>query len=149
MPSETHRVGWLELLRELGRAVGDLLRAELAALGEDLTANVRSLATGLALVAAAATVAFWLLGVLTLAAVEVLALWLPRWGATLIVGGVLLILLAVLGLVARGRFRRLETPAATVRRRLGGHTAWWQERVLGRRAAGDVPDETPDPLDEP
>ena len=63
------------------------------------------------------------------AAIEVGTLWLPRWLAALAVLALLALLAAVLVAVARARLRRLESPAATVRRRAGEYQEWWESRI--------------------
>ena len=88
--------GWIELFRSLGQALFEVLRAEMEALGEDLRRSGGQLLRGLALLGGAAAVGFWTLGVLVLALIAVLAIWLPPWAAALIV--------AALGLALRHLF---------------------------------------------
>ncbi len=70
------------------------------------------------------------IGAMGLLAIEVLALWLPRWSAALIVLVVLLLAVWILWLLAQRKLRQVERPAATVRRRVSDHVDWWHERVL-------------------
>lgn len=121
--------GWAGRLREVGDAFLGVMRAEVAALADDLTASGRALVRALLVVAAAFGVAFWTLGLLLYFAVELIALVLPRWGAVGSVLAFFVLLSVVLGLVARRRFAGFESPAAIARRRLDDHRAWWQERV--------------------
>ena len=121
---------WLDQLRALGAAFLEVLRAEIEALREDVTLSARRLGIALALFAVAAAVAFWLLGVLLFALVAVLAIWLPLWGAALVLVGLLALVTAALGWAAMRRLRRFEGPATTVRRRLGDHLDWWQQSLL-------------------
>jgi uncharacterized membrane protein YqjE len=123
--------GWLELLRSLGESLVAMMRAEAAGLGKDLGESGRRLAIALGLLLVAGALLFWAVAVLTLTGIELLALWLPRWAASLIVLVLLLLAIIGLGLGARSQIRRVESPAATVRRRLEDHLAWWQERVAG------------------
>jgi hypothetical protein len=140
--------GWLEQLRSVNRAFFDVLRAELDALGRDLAASGRRLTGGLVLLAIAAAIALFLLGALVFTLIAVVAIWLPLWGAGLVVTGLLLVATLVVGGLGWKRLRRLESPAETVRRRLDDHLAWWSS--LGeeeRRAMGAPPavdEELPD-----
>lgn len=120
---------WRALVRDLGEALLDLLRAEVAALASDLGASGRALARALVLAAVAGAVAFWALGLLIYLAVELLALVLPRWGAAAIVLGLFVLAAAALLASARTRLRAIEPPDATLRRRLADSRRWWRERV--------------------
>jgi len=126
--------GWIELFRSLGQALLEVLRAEAEALGEDLRRSGAELLRGLALLGGAAAVAFWTLGVLVLALIAVLAIWLPLWAATLIVAALFAGTTGVLAALGWRRLRRLETPAASVRRRVEDHLDWWQSRLLAEPA---------------
>ena len=134
-------VGWSDLLRSLGRAFQDLLRSEVAALSDELAGSGRRLAAVAGLFLLAAFGLFWALGLLTFAAVEAAAMWLPRWAAALSVFGAVLLVAAILAAVAWRRFRRLETPAATIRRRVAEHVDWWETRILADET--ETPPEAP------
>lgn len=123
------RSSWSAMVREIGEAFLALLRAELEAVARDLGASGRALLRALVVAAIAGTVAFWAFGLIIYLAVELLALVLPRWGAAAIVLGVFLVATLVLARVAAARLRALETPAATVRRRVEDGRRWWQERI--------------------
>ena len=75
------------------------------------------------------------------AAIELLALRYPRWGAALIVLAVLVVVALLLALVGYFRVKRLETPAGTVRRRLTEHNQWWSERFGPVKRASSQTDE--------
>ncbi|MGB6002702.1 MAG: phage holin family protein [Thermoanaerobaculia bacterium] len=122
--------GWLGLLRSLGQAGTDLLRSEIDALGSDLADSGASLARAVGLFVAAAFVIFWAVGALGYFSIELLALWLPRWGAALIVFVLLLVVVWILWLLAKSKLREVEKPTETVRRRVTDHLDWWQDRVL-------------------
>jgi hypothetical protein len=123
--------GWLEQLRALNAALLEVLGAEIEALFDDLRTSGRHLAGGVVWLALAASLAFFLLAALVAAAVAALALVLPLWGAILVVA--LVLALAAGAALAAGvrRLRRVESPAATVRRRVADHVYWWQRRVAG------------------
>lgn len=138
---------WLGLVRRVGRAFGELLRAELAALAEDLGRSGRALLRALVVAAVAGAFAFWTLGLTIYLAVELLALALPRAGAVAIVFGLFFALSIGLVLAVRSRWSAIESPDATLRRRLGEAAGWWQSRVAdenalaGGGAGGDSGDE--------
>jgi hypothetical protein len=126
--------GWIELFRSLGQALFEVLRAEAEALGEDLRRSGGQLLRGLALCGGAAAVGFWTLGVLVLALIAVLAIWLPPWAAALIVAALFASTAGLLAALGWRQLRRLETPAASIRRRLDDHLDWWQSRLLAEPA---------------
>lgn len=124
---------WIEQFRTLGLALLEVFRAEWEALRGDLDRSKRNLAIVVGLLAAAAVLAFWTLGVLSFLLGAVLAIWLPVWAAALIVFGLYLIPTVAFGIVGarRGkRWLRDENPAASVRRRVDDHLVWWQESLL-------------------
>ncbi len=116
-------------LRGLSRAYVAVLRAELATAAEDLTASGRTLAAAVALAGAAAALTLLIVGVLVYVAIAALSLWLPAWGAGLVVAAALAIVALLIGLAARARLRRVEGPVTVVRRRVDDHLAWWSRRV--------------------
>lgn len=144
---------WLELFRALGQSLADLARAELAALQAELARNGRTLALALALFGAAAAAGFWLIALLLYTAIQVLALWLPMWGASLTVTGICALAVAVLALLGWVKLRRLESPAATIGRRWQDHREWWDRRLLAESppppelpARGSAPEEPEEEL---
>ncbi|HYL06816.1 MAG TPA: phage holin family protein [Thermoanaerobaculia bacterium] len=122
--------GWIELFRSLGLALFEVLRAEMEALGEDLRRSGGQLLRGLALLGGAAAVGFWTLGVLVAALIAVLAIWLPAWAAALLVAALFAGTAGLLAALGWRRLRRLETPAASIRRRVEDHLDWWQHGLL-------------------
>jgi len=137
--------GWAELIRSLGEALLEVFRAELGALEGDLKGSAKLLGRALLLAALAAAILFWTLGAMTLAAIELMALWLPRWGATLAVTGILLLIVVGIAAWAESTFRRIEPPGDTVRRRWDEHQVWWRVNVLSA-GPSDLED-GPAPLD--
>jgi len=125
------RADWLELFRVLGKAVTELVSAELAALRDDFGRSGRHAGIALALFGAAGFVAFWALGTFVLFLIALAARWMPVWGAALTVSGALVLVLALLSWLGLRRLRSLEPPAATVQRRWEDHQRWWNERVVG------------------
>jgi len=127
--------GWLGALRSLGQAGTNLLRSEIDALGSDLAASGASLTRAVGLFLAAACVIFWAIGALGFFSIELLALWLPRWGAALIVFVLLLVVVWILWVLAKKKLRQAERPTETIRRRVTDHLDWWQDRVLDDTSA--------------
>lgn len=124
------RRNWSEAFRDLGSAVLALLQAELEALERELARSGRSAAIAVGLFGAAAAVGFWTVGLGLYFLVQLLAVWLPLWAASLIVT-------ALFGAVAGGlawaglrKLREFENPLVTARRRMDDHMDWWQDRIL-------------------
>jgi hypothetical protein len=122
--------GWIELFRSLGAALLEVLRAEAQALGEDFRRSGGQLARGAALLGGAAAVGFWTVGALVLALMAVLAIWLRPWAAALIVTALFAAAAGLLAALGWRQLKRLESPAATVGRRVADHLDWWRERLL-------------------
>jgi hypothetical protein len=134
---------WLELFRALGQALVELVKAELAALGEDLAASGRKLGAAIALLGAAAAVAFWAVAVLLYTVIQLIALALPLWAAAAIVFGVCALAVGVLAGIAVVKLRRLESPARILERRLADHREWWDRRLLADAESGPAPGARP------
>lgn len=122
--------GWKDLLRSLGDSLLEVAGAEAAALKGDLRSSGQQLSVAVAVGVSAAFFLFWWVGASGFVLFQVLAIWLPRWGAALIVATLFLVLALALALEARRRFRAIELPVDTVRRRIDDHVAWWQDQVL-------------------
>jgi len=129
--------GWAAMVREVGEAFLALVRAELATLGDDLRASGRGLVRALLLGAIAAALLFWSVTLLVDLLVEVAALVLPRWSAMLVVLALLGAAAWALAAAARRRFRGIETPAETLRRRLEESRSWWRSRIEAEIGAGE------------
>lgn len=140
---------WIELFRALGGSLADLARAELAALQAELERNGRTLALALGLLGAAAAVGFWLVALVLYTLIQVLAIWLPLWGASLVVTGLAALATAALALIGISRIKRLENPAATVGRRWRDHREWWDRRLLAEGTAASLPPGAGADEDEP
>lgn len=121
---------WLELFRSLGQALIELIKAEVAEVREQVAASGKHLAIAVGLMLAAAMVAFWFFALLIYTAVEVLALWLPRWGAAATVAGVFLVLVLALAGAGYFKLRRLESPTEIFGRQWRDHREWWNRRLL-------------------
>lgn len=130
--------GWIEMFRGLGEALLDVLRAEVATLQEDLTRSGRIAGGALALFGAALILSFWILGLLIFVLVALLAIWLPLWGAALVVFGLFLVVAIILAWLGVRRLKQVENPVETFRRRVDDHLDWWQNTLLRERRPLDV-----------
>ena len=125
---------YTERVSAIGQAGVELLKAEASVLAGEMRLTTRAVVRILVLTALAAFVLFWALAVIVFLGIEVGSLWLPRWGASLVVLALLLVLALVAALAARRTLRRVESPAALVRRRLDDHRDWWHNRLARRPA---------------
>lgn len=123
---------WLELLRQLGDSVLELAAAEVGALSDDLRRGGRQAVRALALLVAAVVLATLAWALVTVAVVTALGAAIGLWQAALAVAAVYAVVAIALGLVARGRWRAIEPPVETVRRRIEEQRAWFHDRILDR-----------------
>lgn len=143
---------WSETFRALGSAILSLLKAELEDFERDIARSAKTAGIGVALLVAAGAFGFWTLGVATYFLIQLLAIWLPLWGAALAVTLLFGACAAVLALVGMRKLERFENPLTSARDRFDDHIDWWQRRVLpaGERPALDRsgPDGEDDETDE-
>lgn len=130
---------WRSRVAEVGSAFLGLVRAEIDAYVADLGTSGRQLVRVLVVAAIAAGLGFWVLGLTLYLAIELLALSQPRWRAVLIVWLVFLVATAIAALLARGRARRIENPAAILRRRSEETRRWWSEQIAADAEEEDSP----------
>ena len=130
--------GWIDLFRSLGESLLEVMRAELAGLQDDLQRSGRHFGVALGLFAAAAALAFWMVGLLLFVLIAVLHIWLQLWAAALIVLALFAIAVAILGALGARRMRQVENPVETVRQRLDNHLDWWQHSFLSHPRIVDV-----------
>lgn len=98
-PPRARRRSLFELIADVPRLVSELVTAEIEQLKAEMTAKLKALGIGAGLLAGAAVVLLFMVGVLLTAAILALALVMPGWAAALIVAGVLLIIAAILAWV--------------------------------------------------
>ena len=141
---------WTASIQALGGAFSELVRAELAALGDDLSRSGKRLGGALLLLASALFALFWAVALAIYVAVEVAHQWLPRWAAAAVVLAAVLVVMAVLAAVGWRRLKRLESPTVMVQRRWTSHRVWWEEQFppgTGRELPEDG-DEGPSSADQ-
>lgn len=132
------KITWTELVRELGLSIIDLLRAESRALQRDLAVSGKRAGVALGMLAIAAVLVFWSLGVATVVVVAVLSLWLPLWGAALTTLALVLLKAAILAWLGSRGLRKIEPPSVTVARHVDDLRAWWSEDLSLERDIDDV-----------
>ena len=129
--------GWLDLFRDLGEALLEVLRAELTVVWEHWRLTGRNWIVAGVLFAMVLFLTFWLSGLLVVALVHGVmdGLELELWQAALLTAAALLLLMGALA--AGGLFlaKRSESPVAAVRRRLDDHRTWLDGKILGEREA--------------
>jgi len=130
--------GWIDKFRSLGESLFTVLRAELAALQEDLTRSGRNLGVALGLIGSALIILFWMTGLLLALLVAVLSIWLQLWAATLIVFLLFALAAGLLAWLGMRRLKQVENPAETVRRHVDDHIDWIQNNLLRETPALDV-----------
>jgi Zn-dependent protease with chaperone function len=133
------RAGWVFLSRELAADLLELADAEVDAARRELGAVGRRAVKAALLGVAALCLVFWLVALLAYVLVAVVALWLPPWGAGLVVAGLFALLTAILVGLALAQVKRIDNPVDIVVRRLREHLAWWRREVRLRPAAGPQP----------
>lgn len=143
---------WIEKFRAVGRALLEVYRAEMAELSAEMAETGRHFAWAAGFLLAAAMVAFWTVAALGYFLIQVLALWLPLWGAAGVVVLLLVLIIALLAFLGYRRLGRCENPTETVRRRLDDHRAWMEGSLLPPEIEVAADDDDPvrhDPREEP
>ena len=95
----------LALITDLPGLVSDLIAAEIEQLKSELKQKFTALGVGAGLIAGAAVVLLFMVGVLLTAAILALSLVMPGWLAALLVALVLLLVAALLGWIG---YRKLQ-----------------------------------------
>ena len=129
---------WIELFQSLREAFIGVMQAEVRALRVDFDLSRQHLVRALGLAALAIFVSFWAIGVLVLLLIQVAAIWLPAWAASLVVLAALSVLGLALLVAARGNLGRIEAPRALIRRHVQEHMDWWEDEILPAAKVGDA-----------
>mgnify|MGYP003422872716 FL=1 len=141
----TKPAGWIARAQNLGSAYFAVLRAEISAALQDLAESGRGLLRAALLFTVTVAFGFWTAGLLVYFLIELLALWLPRWGAVGIVFGIFVVATVTFALTCVARARRIDPPTAMLDRRFRGHAACRQQRI---GPDGGRPGTTGDPAAE-
>jgi hypothetical protein len=99
-----------DLVRQLSEQVSVLVRDEIRLAQLEVTRKGKQAGIGAGLLGGSGLVAWYGAACLVAAAVAALSLVLAVWAGALIVGGLLLVVAAVLGLAGRGRLRHATPP---------------------------------------
>src|SRR3954452_10752586 len=129
---------WIELFRSLGEALLEVWRAELGTLQDDFQRSGRHLGVALGLFGAAVILLFWVVGLLLFVLVSLLHIWLPWWGASLVVLALFLVATGILAWLGLRPARQVESPVEPVKRRMDSHLDWWQHGLLAQPKTLDV-----------
>jgi len=121
---------WLDLFRNLGDAFLELVGAEVDALAEDIHRGGRHAARAALLIAIAFVMATLAFSLFSVALIWGLSTVMRGWLAALLVGGVYAVVSIVCALAARARWRQVEAPLDTVKRRWRDQSAWFHDRLL-------------------
>lgn len=135
---------WIELFRSLGESLLEVLRAELEALQKDFATSGRHFGVALGLFGGAAMLAFWIVGLILFVLISLLSIWLPLWGAALIVLALFAITAFVLVVLGLRQLKKAENPIENVRRRVDDHLEWWQRLMAEPKTVDVTP--APEPL---
>ena len=103
----------LTLLTDLPDLVRDLIAAEIEQLKAELARKFTALGIGAGLIAGAAVVLLFMVGVLLTSAILALSLVMPGWLAALLVALVLLIIAALVGLIGYRKLKDGMPPVPT------------------------------------
>jgi uncharacterized membrane protein YqjE len=87
------------LLSDVPTLVTELVQREIELIKVEVQTKLKSLGKGSGLLAGAALIVLFMIGVLLTSAVLALSLVMPGWAAALVVAGILLIIAVVLGLI--------------------------------------------------
>ena len=98
------------LVRRVPELVARLVRDEIESAKAEVSTKLKAAVAGIAVVVVGAVLALYGLGWLIAAGVSALALVLPHWLASLIVGAALLLIAGIAALVGVGRLRRGAPP---------------------------------------
>ena len=102
------------LIGDIPTLITDLVKAEIELLKGEMIVKIKALGIGGGLLAGAAVILLFMLGVLLTSAVLALALVMPGWLAALVVAFVLLIAAAIVGFIGYKKLKEGLPPMPTV-----------------------------------
>lgn len=104
-----------ELVKEIAADLSSLIRMEVDLAKTEISELVKSKLRGLGLVIVGGALALLILPLIVLTSIEVLAIWLPRWGASLVVAGAVGLFAAATFVLARKQLVMKFVPENTIR----------------------------------
>ncbi len=102
------------LIGDIPTLITDLVKAEIEQLKGEMIVKIKALGIGGGLLAGAAVILLFMVGVLLTSAVLALALVMPGWLAALVVAFVLLIAAAIVGFIGYKKLKEGLPPTPTV-----------------------------------
>lgn len=102
------------LIGDIPTLITDLVKAEIEQLKGEMIVKIKALGIGGGLLAGAAVILLFMIGVLLTSAVLALALVMPGWLAALVVAFVLLIAAAIVGFIGYKKLKEGLPPTPTV-----------------------------------
>jgi uncharacterized membrane protein YqjE len=126
---------WLDLFRNLGDAFLELVGAEIDALSEDLHHGGRNAARAALLIAIAFVFGALAWSLFTGALLWGLSTVMRGWLAALLVGAVYAVVAIVCAMAAKRRWRAVEAPLHTVKRRWHSQQSWFHDQLLAAAPA--------------
>lgn len=103
----------LTLLTDVPTLVRELVQGEIELFKSEMIAKLKALGIGAGILAAAAVVLLFFVGVLLTAAILALGLVMPYWLAALVVAFVLLVVAGILGLIGYRKLKKGIPPVPT------------------------------------
>ncbi|HEY5320765.1 MAG TPA: phage holin family protein [Galbitalea sp.] len=103
----------LTLLTDVPTLVRELVQGEIELFKSEMIAKLKALGIGAGILAGAAVVLLFFVGVLLTAAILALALVMPPWLAALVVAFVLLVVAGILGLIGYRKLKKGIPPVPT------------------------------------
>ncbi|NEM92450.1 phage holin family protein [Galbitalea soli] len=103
----------LKLVSDVPQLVRELVMGEIELLKSEMITKIKALGIGAGLIAAAAVILLFMVGVLLTAAILALALVMPGWLAALLVALLLLIVAAIIGLIGYRHLKKGIPPVPT------------------------------------
>jgi uncharacterized membrane protein YqjE len=118
-----------EVVQDLLQNVQEILRSEVRLAKAEITQEAKKAARSVAMLAGAAVLAVFALGLLLWTAVYAIALALPLWAAALIVGVVVGIVAGALMAAGRTRMKQVHTTPETTMRSVKENVQWLKNQT--------------------
>ena len=105
-PSDARSIG--QLVSDVSTDLSQIMRGELELAKAEIKQDVQHAGKGAGMLAGAAVVALYGVGILLLGLAAVLAIWLPVWASLLIVAAVLLVVAGVLAMIGKKQVTQVK-----------------------------------------
>ena len=104
-----------ELIKEITADISTLIRKEIELAKQEVSEGLKSKLIGIAMIAVAGIMGLLLVPFLLLTIIDVLDIWLPKWGASATVTGFMLFVSVVIILLAKSKLSAKFAPERTIR----------------------------------